>query len=163
MPTLTTSCPTETERIGAALASSLEVGDVLGVRGELGAGKTTLIRGACRARRVQGRVTSPTFTVGHRYAGDPDVAHLDLYRFESMSSAEWADIEPLLEGSIAFVEWPDVAEGFLPEPRASVTLHHIDQTRREIELVTADATLVDLFESAAPTSTPRGKEDAVSG
>ena len=146
---VTTSSPAETERLGAALASQLQEGDLVAVRGELGAGKTVFIRGACRALAVQGRVTSPTFTIGHRYPGQPDVAHLDLYRFESMSPAEWADIEPLLDGAIAFVEWPDVGVGFLPAARAAVTLRHVERAEhRQLELTSADAAILDALAAA---------------
>lgn len=151
MCALITSSAAETERLGAALAAHLRVGDVVGVRGELGAGKTAFIRGACVALGVAGRVTSPTFTIGHRYAGPPDVAHLDLYRFESMSAAEWADIEPLLEGSIAFVEWPDIGAGFLPESRATVTLAHVDERRRSITIATVDEGLGRRLDPALST------------
>ena len=151
---VTTSSPAETERLGAALAPCLHVGDVVAVRGELGAGKTAFIRGASRALAVEGRVTSPTFNIGHRYAGDPDVAHLDLYRFESMSSAEWGDIEPLLDGAITFVEWPDVGAQFLPEPRVVVTIRHVDEAHRELELTSADTALLSVVESARHESSP---------
>ena len=71
----------ETEALGARLAERLEPGDVVVVSGEVGAGKTTLIRGACRALGIEGPVTSPTFTIGHRYEGGRlPVSHLDLYR-----------------------------------------------------------------------------------
>ncbi|MET0560344.1 MAG: tRNA (adenosine(37)-N6)-threonylcarbamoyltransferase complex ATPase subunit type 1 TsaE, partial [Gaiellaceae bacterium] len=65
----------ETERIAAALAERLAVGDVVTVSGELGAGKTTFVRGASRALGVTSPVTSPTFTIGHRYVGSVDVSH----------------------------------------------------------------------------------------
>ena len=68
----------ETEALGARLAERLRPGDVVLVRGEMGAGKTTLIRGACRALGVEGPVTSPTFTIGQRYEGRVPVSHLDL-------------------------------------------------------------------------------------
>lgn len=147
MVAVVSSSPAETERLGASLADELRSGDVVAVSGDLGAGKTTFIRGACAALGVASRVTSPTFTIGHRYSGDPDVAHLDLYRFESMSAAEWADIEPLLDDAIAFVEWPDVGLGFLPEPRATVTLRHTaSEERREVDVDSGDAKLVSSLE-----------------
>ncbi len=52
-------------------------------------------------------VTSPTYTIGHRYEGDPDVSHLDLYRFTGVSAAEWGDLEPYFDDAIVFVEWPE--------------------------------------------------------
>jgi tRNA threonylcarbamoyladenosine biosynthesis protein TsaE len=121
---LESSSAEETERIASALAARLVSGDVVSVSGELGAGKTTFVRGACRRLGVTGPVTSPTFTIGHRYAGRVPVAHLDLYRFEGMSDSEWGDLEPYFDDAIVFVEWPEAAAGFLPEPRACVRLHH---------------------------------------
>ena len=72
--------PEATERLAAELAGRLGPGDVVLVSGELGAGKTTFVRGAARALGVEEPVTSPTFTIGHVYAGRLPVSHLDLYR-----------------------------------------------------------------------------------
>jgi tRNA threonylcarbamoyladenosine biosynthesis protein TsaE len=124
--------PDETERIAATFAERLHVGDVVTVAGELGSGKTTFIRGACRALGIAGPVTSPTFTVGHRYQGNPDVSHLDLYRFSGVSAAEWGDLEPYFDEAICFVEWPEAAGKALPPVRASVTLAHANGDRRTI-------------------------------
>jgi tRNA threonylcarbamoyladenosine biosynthesis protein TsaE len=124
--------PDQTERIGARLAERLRVGDVVTVSGELGSGKTTFIRGACRALGVDGPVTSPTFTVGHRYSASPDVSHLDLYRFVGVSAAEWGDLEPYFDDAICFVEWPEAAAEALPPVRAAVTLAHANGDRRRI-------------------------------
>ena len=124
----------ETERIAAALATRLVVGDVVGVSGELGTGKTTFVRGACRALGVTSPVTSPTFTIGHRYSGDLDVSHLDLYRFTQLSHAEWGDLEPYFDDAVVFVEWPEAGAGVLPAPRATVRLRHLEDGRREIQI-----------------------------
>jgi tRNA threonylcarbamoyladenosine biosynthesis protein TsaE len=124
--------PEATEGIAANLAERLEVGDVVTVSGELGSGKTTFVRGACRALGVDGPVTSPTFTIGHRYAGNPDVSHLDLFRFASMSPAEWGDLEPYFDEAICFVEWPEAAGGALPPVRVAVTLKHVNGDRRTV-------------------------------
>ena len=102
-----TASALETEAFGALLAALLRPGDVVLLRGELGAGKTTLVRGACRSLGIEGPVTSPTFTIGHLYRGTATVAHLDLYRFVGLSAAEWGDLEPYFDDTIAFVEWPD--------------------------------------------------------
>ena len=82
-----TSSAAETEALGERIAAELGPGDVVLVSGELGAGKTTLIRGACRALGVREPVTSPTFTIGHRYRGRVPVSHLDLYRLERLDRA----------------------------------------------------------------------------
>ena len=125
--------------MAARLAVLLRPGDVVTVSGELGAGKTTFVRGACRALGVTQPVTSPTFTIGHRYDG---VAHLDLYRFAGVSAAEWGDLEPYFDGTIAFVEWPEAGETALPEPRFRVRMRHIDEAHRMIELESTEPTLL---------------------
>ena len=79
-------------------------GDVVTVSGELGSGKTTFVRGAARALGVREPVSSPTFTIGHRYEAPVPVAHLDLYRIAGLDPEEWGDLEPYFDGTIAFVE-----------------------------------------------------------
>ena len=124
--------PADTEAIAARLAGELAPGDVVTISGELGSGKTTFVRGACRALGVTAPVTSPTYTIGHRYEGDPDVSHLDLYRFTAVSPAEWGDLEPYFEDAVVFVEWPEAAAGGLPAVRAAVMLEHVDRASRRI-------------------------------
>jgi tRNA threonylcarbamoyladenosine biosynthesis protein TsaE len=120
----------ETEALAAALAPRLSVGDVVSVSGELGSGKTAFVRGACSALGVQERVTSPTYTIGHRYHGDGvEVSHLDLYRFQGVSAAEWGDLEPYFDRAIVFVEWPEAGAGVLPRSRFLVHLRHADGGR----------------------------------
>jgi tRNA threonylcarbamoyl adenosine modification protein YjeE len=96
------------------------------------------VRGACRALGVTSRVTSPTFTVGHRYAGSVAVSHLDLYRFRGVSAAEWGDLEPYFDEAITFVEWPEAAGGDLPPVRVRVRLLHDDPTHRLIGIESED-------------------------
>ena len=132
----------ETEEIAARLARELATGDVVTVSGELGSGKTTFVRGACRALGVTAPVTSPTYTIGHRYQGDPDVSHLDLYRFKDVSAAEWGDLEPYFDDAIVFVEWPEAARSGLPPVRVSVRLEHVDEHSRRV-VVDGDVTFGD--------------------
>ena len=132
----------ETEELAGRLAGRLDPGDVVTVSGELGAGKTTFVRGACRALGVTGRVTSPTFTVGHRYRGSVDVSHLDLYRFRGLSSAEWGDLEPYFEGAVVFVEWPEAGGAALPPSRAAVRLEHVSPEARHVTIEAPDGTLL---------------------
>jgi len=129
-----TSSPEETEALAAGLAARLERGDVVAVSGELGAGKTTFVRGAARALGVAGPVASPTFTIGHRYEAPIPVAHLDLYRVAGLDPEEWGDLEPYFDGTVAFVEWPEHAGEWLPAPRIVVTLGHVDETHRTVRI-----------------------------
>ena len=139
MAEIVTSSPEETERVAADLARELRLGDVVTVSGELGSGKTTFVRGVCRALGVSSPVTSPTFTIGHRYPGAPDVSHLDLYRFVGFDPEEWGDLEPYFDDAIVFVEWPEAAAGWLPPVRAAVRLRHIDDERRGVTIERADS------------------------
>jgi tRNA threonylcarbamoyladenosine biosynthesis protein TsaE len=140
----------ETEATAARLARGLRPGDVVLVSGELGAGKTTFVRGACRALGVTGRVTSPTFTIGHRYAGRVDVSHLDLYRFRGLSAAEWGDLEPYFQDAVVFVEWPEAGIHALPEPRARVRLDHVSGDGRLVSVDSDDGTLLEETVGAGP-------------
>jgi tRNA threonylcarbamoyladenosine biosynthesis protein TsaE len=144
-----TTGPAETESLGAELAGALRDGDVVLVRGELGAGKTTLVRGAARALGVGDPVTSPTFSIGHRYAGaGVTVSHLDLYR---LAGLEREDPDLLADylgpGRIAFVEWPQDAHADLAGARVRVTLSHGGGDRRRIDVEEAQAAA---DQSAAP-------------
>lgn len=135
---LETSGPAETESLGADLAARLDDGDVVLVRGELGAGKTTFVRGAARALGVEDPVTSPTFSIGHRYrAGAITVSHLDLYR---LAGLELEHDPALLDdyvgpGAIAFVEWPQQDAPELAGARMVITLSHRGGDRRRVEIV----------------------------
>jgi tRNA threonylcarbamoyladenosine biosynthesis protein TsaE len=129
------SRPQDTEAAGAELAARLKPGDVVLVAGELGSGKTTFVRGACRALGVTEPVTSPTFTIGQLYAGEPEVAHVDLYRLESLSGEDPALLEDYLTPErIAFVEWPGVAEPELERVAARVKIEHRGGASRVIEV-----------------------------
>lgn len=136
---MVSSSVAETESIAGRLARRLAPGDVVYVSGELGAGKTTFVRGAVRALGATGPVTSPTYTVGHRYDG---VSHLDLYRFERLTDADWGALEPYFLDAIVFVEWPERAGGRLPPPRVTVQLGHVDVDRRSIALSSAEPELL---------------------
>lgn len=130
----------ETEALGARLTQDLKPGDVVVVSGEVGAGKTTLIRGACRALGVEGPITSPTFTIGQRYAGGRlSVSHLDLYRLGNLDAEDPALLEDYLSpDAIAFIEWPAVAEPRLADRRViAVRLCHLGEDRRSIEMPAA--------------------------
>ncbi len=121
-----TNSAAETEGLGAALAATLRPGDVVLVEGDLGAGKTTFVRGASRALGVTGVVTSPTFTIGQRYPGPVPVAHVDLFRVGDL-----ADEDPDLLAAyfgvdmITFVEWPNGEERTLADLGRIAAVVHI--------------------------------------
>jgi tRNA threonylcarbamoyladenosine biosynthesis protein TsaE len=148
---IASASPAETEAVAAALARALRAGDVVTVSGDLGSGKTTFVRGACRALGIAGPVTSPTFTIGHRYPNAPDVSHLDLYRFQGFSAAEWGDLEPYFQDAICFVEWPEAAAGALPPARVEVRLSHVDPARRLIGLDSQEPSLLGGLPGGADT------------
>jgi tRNA threonylcarbamoyladenosine biosynthesis protein TsaE len=133
-----TASAAETEALGARLARRLGAGDVVSVAGDLGAGKTTFVRGACRALGVEQPVSSPTYTIGNRYAAPVPVAHLDLYRVRALGAEQWGDLEPYFDGTIAFVEWPEHAGAWLPPVRAAVTLEHVDESHRRVTIEPTD-------------------------
>jgi tRNA threonylcarbamoyladenosine biosynthesis protein TsaE len=131
-----TKSAAETEALGARLAERLGPGDVVLLSGEVGAGKTTLIRGACRALGVSGPITSPTFTIGQRYGGGRlPVSHLDLYRLGSLDGEDPALLDDYLAADgLAFVEWPAAGAGRLGRPALEVRLEHLAEQRRRIEI-----------------------------
>lgn len=135
-----TSDPSQTEALAAKLAAKLAAGDVVLVEGELGAGKTTFVRGACRALGVGGVVTSPTFTIGQRYPASVPISHLDLYRVADLGGED-PDIlaDYIGPDRIAFVEWPENAIATiagLSRVAARVVIEHAGGDRR---LVTIEA------------------------
>ena len=147
---LETASPEETEHVGAAVAAELRPGDVVTVAGELGTGKTTFVRGACRALGVDGPVTSPTYTIGHRYEGRVPVSHLDFFRFESVSQPEWGDLEPYFDGAVVFVEWPEAAGDDLPPVRVRARLAYTGAGRL-IALEAAEKALLErIFRGVDP-------------
>jgi len=120
------------------LAARLRPGDVVLVSGELGAGKTTFVRGALRALGVTEAVTSPTFVVGQLYDGTAGpLAHLDLYRLEGLQDEDPGLLDAYFGPDIVtFVEWPERAEpaeipGDLALAR-HVTLEHAGGDRRRM-------------------------------
>jgi tRNA threonylcarbamoyladenosine biosynthesis protein TsaE len=130
-----TGSPAETEALGERLAADLAPGDVVLVSGDLGAGKTTLIRGVCRALGVSDAVTSPTFTIGHRYAGQVPVSHLDLYRLGDLGAEDPALLDDYLDAdTVALIEWPQTAEPMLERVTRRVELRHAGGDERDVTI-----------------------------
>jgi tRNA threonylcarbamoyladenosine biosynthesis protein TsaE len=112
------------ERFGRAARSPL----VVGLTGDLGSGKTTLVRAICRGYGVEGEVTSPTFALVHEYESPRSpVYHLDLYRLErpsELTNVGWDDV--LSSGALVLVEWPERAGALMPEDAVPIGLEHLD-------------------------------------
>lgn len=134
---MVTATPEETAEAGAQLAARLGAGDVVLVSGELGSGKTTFVRGACRALGVEGVVASPTFSIGQVLAGRIEVAHLDLYRLGSLSGEESLLEDYLTPERVGFVEWPAVGEPAIERVAVRVRLEHAGEDTRRIEVTLA--------------------------
>jgi tRNA threonylcarbamoyladenosine biosynthesis protein TsaE len=136
METVESRSAAETEALGARVSARLAPGDVVVVSGEVGAGKTTLIRGACRALGIEGPVTSPTFTIGQRYGGGRlPVSHLDLYRLQSLEGEDPALLDDYLgPDGVAFVEWPAAGAERLGRAALEIRLAHAGGERRRVEI-----------------------------
>ena len=126
---------TTTKAIGAALAGLLGPGDVVGLAGDLGAGKTRLVQGAAAALGTDGPVLSPTFMLVREYDGDPPIHHVDAYRLSGPQELEDLGLEDVLSAeAVVFVEWADRVAAALPESWLELVLHIHDDERREIEV-----------------------------
>jgi len=129
-----TTSPEETIELGRALGATLAAGDVVFLEGDLGAGKTTFVRGVAAACGIERGVKSPTFAVMHRYRGTPDIVHIDLYRQAEESGLDDLAIEEWGAEVITLVEWP---KGFAAEqwPNAlRVVFRHVDEQTRGIRI-----------------------------
>jgi len=132
MSTVVSRSPEETRRLGLELGRTLSAGDVILLEGELGAGKTTFVKGIAEACGVTVEVRSPTFSLMHRYRGRPDVIHVDLYRERSAASLDDLALDEAGEAAILVVEWPkDLAAAAWPNAKV-VRFEHVDETTRRI-------------------------------
>ena len=127
-----------TEAFGGQLAAACKGGLLVFLHGQLGAGKTTLVRGFLRASGHRGRVKSPTYTLIEPYTtAYGNLYHLDLYRLADAEELEWIGIRDLFEDeSICLVEWPEQGAGFLPDPDLHVYLQ-VEGSGREVRLQAA--------------------------
>ncbi len=128
-----TSSVEETEAAGREFAAQLRPGDVVALRGGLGAGKTAFVRGIASLLAPEARVSSPTFALMHEYAGEMPLYHFDLYRIPDAEELWSIGFEEFLgrEG-VVLIEWSENAEGELPQNRITVTIENPnnDDTRR---------------------------------
>ncbi|MEQ1560807.1 MAG: tRNA (adenosine(37)-N6)-threonylcarbamoyltransferase complex ATPase subunit type 1 TsaE [Methyloglobulus sp.] len=125
----------ETEQFGAELYHLLAVKSVVFLHGDLGAGKTTLVRGYLRAAGYAGTVKSPTYNIVEEYLiNDKKIYHFDLYRMNSPEELEWIGINDYFkQESICFIEWPNQGEGYLPQADTVISLR-VEGSGRVVEL-----------------------------
>jgi tRNA threonylcarbamoyladenosine biosynthesis protein TsaE len=129
---LTAGAPEDTMAVGEAVASLLWEGDAIALTGELGAGKTTFVRGAARALGFDGAVASPTFTLVREYQGRVRIYHVDVYRLDRVQDVLDLGLEEMVaQGGVLLVEWGDAVEGLLPDDHllAEITLAGDDARR----------------------------------
>jgi len=113
-----------TEKFGFNLAQQLPAKCLVFLHGNLGAGKTTLVRAYLRALGFQGTVKSPTYNLVEEYAlTDRKIYHFDLYRLNDPEELEWIGIQDYLyQDAVIFIEWPERGKGVLPEPDLSISI-----------------------------------------
>jgi tRNA threonylcarbamoyladenosine biosynthesis protein TsaE len=130
--------PEDTEKLGAALWQALPEKCLLFLHGELGAGKTTLVRGLLRAAGHQGAVKSPTYSLIEEYhLAGRRLFHFDLYRLKDPEELEWMGMTDYLnQAALCCIEWPEMGLGFLPEADIRIDLAYCRQQRTaEIKLL----------------------------
>jgi tRNA threonylcarbamoyladenosine biosynthesis protein TsaE len=134
--TITSHTPRQTEEIGSLLGSMLAKGDIIALAGELGTGKTTLVRGMARGIGLEeGEVASPSFTLVNEYEGPLRLFHVDLYRLADEKELIGIDYEEYLQADgVVVIEWADRIPQAIPADALWITLRYLGTERREIVL-----------------------------
>lgn len=151
--TLATSSPQDTQALAAALSEVLEIGDLIVLAGDLGAGKTCFAQGLGAGLGITERMTSPTFTLVNRYeSGRLELHHLDVYRIDDIAETLDLDLPELLEVGVTVIEWGEEIDQVLPVDHLTVRLEYPDLTTEHDE----DARLIRL-EAGGPVWSERMK------
>jgi len=130
---VTTNSTQETKELAEKLAENIKSGMTLALYGDLGSGKTTFTRFLVEALGQDSRVQSPTFVVARKYG---NINHIDLYRLTTKEEVEDIGIEEFLadESAINIIEWPELAEAFLPKDTVSIYFEYVDDEKRKIRI-----------------------------
>jgi tRNA threonylcarbamoyladenosine biosynthesis protein TsaE len=142
-----TSSVDETQHLGRELGSVLQAGDVVGLEGDLGTGKTELVRGIAEGLGVTSGVHSPTFVLHHRYQGRLPIEHFDLYRLEGMAWVDTGLDEPTPD-AVTLIEWPERAGVLNAWATTLVRLTSLGANRRRLTLVRGPERVREVFEHA---------------
>lgn len=148
---LVSNGPEATQVIGRALGAALCAGDVIGLIGSLGAGKTVLVKGIAAGADVSDRrrVTSPTFVIVNEYEGRLRLFHIDAYRLGGGRELEALGVEEFIEQGAVVVEWADRTAEALPTERLTITIEPTGETRRRLLLHGRDERARRLIEAAS--------------
>ncbi len=135
--TIVTSSPEMTEELGQRLGRALQAGDVLALIGELGAGKTTLVRGVAAGLGMDPDVVkSPTFVLLREYPGRLPLIHIDGYRFDNAQAVVWEDVDWVFSPKkVTVIEWADRVAESLPEAYVEIRLSHTSAKKRTLTLI----------------------------
>jgi tRNA threonylcarbamoyladenosine biosynthesis protein TsaE len=132
---ITTRSARETEKLGERIGRALKANDVLALKGDLGAGKTTLIQGIAKGLGIKDYVTSPTFTLINEFKGRLALYHVDLYRLNDVCDAENIAIEEYFtKGGVTAIEWAEKIKELLPEKRIDISISIISENERAVEI-----------------------------
>lgn len=130
--------PEQTHALGEAIGRLTDAGDVIGLIGELGAGKTLFVGGLAKGLDIDpaAYVSSPTFAIMHRYPGRVPLYHIDLYRIETADACARLGLDEYLQGDgVAAVEWAEHGWGILPKEMLTVRLRYFGSDTRLIEII----------------------------
>jgi tRNA threonylcarbamoyladenosine biosynthesis protein TsaE len=153
---LVSESPEATMRAAAGVVAALRAGDVVVISGDVGTGKTTVVRAACRELGVEETVASPSFTIGRTYEGTLPVSHVDLFRLDTLAREDPGLLEEYFSReSVVFIEWPSAAEPELEEGRVALRLRiaHLGGDRRSIH-VAGRRELVESMKESLPPEIP---------
>lgn len=136
----------ETENLARLIIKHLSIPNVITLSGDLGAGKTTFVKGCLRALNYQGRVLSPTFNILKCYFDiTPHIYHIDAYRLED--NKHDLGLEEYIEGDgLCFIEWPSFIADIIPSKHLEIYIKILDENRREFLLVDPNDFYQDLFQ-----------------
>jgi len=130
----------ELDSVVRLIAKELKVPKVVLLKGELGAGKTTLVKAICLHLGVSESVSSPTYSLANVYKGDILIYHLDLYRIKTIDEAMDMGIEDYLydKKAVTLIEWPEIIDSIIPEDRVEIQITVLDNGLRKAEILRAD-------------------------
>jgi len=145
--------PEQTRRIGARLGGALQVGDVICLQGDLGAGKTTFVQGVAQGWGSLDSVSSPTFIIVNEYrrANGDKLFHMDAYRLDSAPEADELDLDSMLADGALLIEWPERIDGLIPDEHLWIQLEHINEEEREMKFKAAGRRYDELLEGIRHT------------